>query len=396
MFLEKLNSRFAIKKQESIIKAMSALDIVSLAAENYAISYNTLKGGVGSGRHAMLAGAHKKAIAYHSSAALEFKGQDAGKLHESALEAHKTAMGLHENASNFPSASNAAMAATAKCKPLTEAAMKATPSNLPINKHELIIKYRTKGALGKHNKTPPIASNMGHNAEPHTEPTSTMGDGHTSEAIHEAFNASGKSFGGTTSFAPNVMFHSGENAKANASIHEGALHGHLQDNGYKQGEITHSGDVTHTEYAHPNGSKVTVNAGTSGYRTFVGFKHTEGSSIPSTTSKTKPLPLAATPKNASAIGEDGIVNKTKLKSGLNKIANLTNNNDHNKALELGAKLIGRKDIADKARQLSIKHKYLGHMPPELIQQRSSLHDELHAHAKKVLSPEQAHSLYMSY
>ena len=335
------------------------------------------------------------------------------------------------------------------------------------------------------------------------------GEGHSSEDVHEAFNKTREHFGGN-SFTPNVSMHS---SKANAELHEAAMHSHLQDSGFKQGTIHNENNIVSTEYSHPNGNKVLLNAGSAGSRNFVGYHHEtpEGraadfgskpkeaetpkatnimsdlnslkekhsgfignddsgvglisnntanadiykkhihealtskgyskgkeaidlnggvsskydkagsptiethhailrgrhhitvaqTSAPlaapvATPASPKALPAAAKQRSASAVGADGSVDTAKFKKGLSKIAGMTDVNDHNNALAHGAKLIGRPDIAAKAKAIDKEHMRLGHMPSHLSSQRSALHDDLAAHAKKVLSPEQAHALHMSY
>ena len=329
MFLDQLNARLAIKKQDAIYSSMSALDKVSLAVETQTtMEYEILKGlGKGSGR-----------------------GRPKGSKNK-----------------NAPKGS-------------VSAAPVATPSKVPS-------KAPDEDAYG-----------------------------HSAEDVHDAFNHSGGVMLGGTNFTPNVMMHKD---KANMQIHAGAMHGHLQDSGFTKGTSTTDNGTTRTEYNHPNGTRVNLNEGTSsGGRNFVGYSHETKANraadfadkpkespakghdfdLEPLTPKDMPkaLPAAAIPKNTSAIGSDGKVSPTKFKNGLTKVANLTDNNDHNMALYHGAKLIGRNDIAAKAKEISKQHMKQGYMSDDLIAQRGQLHNQLAEHAKKVLSPEQAHSLYMSY
>jgi hypothetical protein len=104
----------------------------------------------------------------------------------------------------------------------------------------------------------------------------------------------------------------------------------------------------------------------------------------------------ATKDSISVVGTDGVLNEPRFKRGLTKIASLTDNNFHAKSIAHGARLLGRNDLAKKADDIEKEHIRVGYLSPELGYKRQDVYKELHDHAKKVLSPENAKKLYMSY
>jgi hypothetical protein len=66
---------------------------------------------------------------------------------------------------------------------------------------------------------------------------------------------------------------------------------------------------------------------------------------------------------------------------------MTDNNDHGGAIMHGARLLGRKDLHDKAKDIRAAHLKAGHLTSELSEKRNVVGNELDAHAKATLSPE---------
>ena len=84
----------------------------------------------------------------------------------------------------------------------------------------------------------------------------------------------GSAYGGGPQGGSNVTMHRGPNAEANRLLHEGAMHAHLQDSGYTKGETRTDGSVHSTDYHNAKtGDRVTLNAGVSGGRNYVGYTH---------------------------------------------------------------------------------------------------------------------------
>ena len=75
-----------------------------------------------------------------------------------------------------------------------------------------------------------------------------------------------------------------------------------------------------------------------------------------------------------------------FKKETNKIAKLTDENWHGKAIEHGAKILNRPDLEDAAKQVNKEHMKAGHISGELYKRRNDIGDELHDHATKSLSP----------
>ena len=71
----------------------------------------------------------------------------------------------------------------------------------------------------------------------------------------------------------------------------------------------------------------------------------------------------------------------------NKLAKLTDRNDHNGALLEGAKIIKAKRLANIMKSIIAIHKEEGSMPVELMRYRDSISRRLMHLAKKKLSPE---------
>jgi len=98
----------------------------------------------------------------------------------------------------------------------------------------------------------------------------------------------------------------------------------------------------------------------------------------------------------SVVGSDGKFDESRFKSGVTRIEKLTDRNFHAKAISHGAKLLGRNDLSKQADDIDKQHVKLGYLSDELSTKRRKVYDDLHAHAKEVLSPENAKKLYMAY
>jgi hypothetical protein len=79
-----------------------------------------------------------------------------------------------------------------------------------------------------------------------------------------------------------------------------------------------------------------------------------------------------------------------------QIAKLTDNNDHGKALAVGAKMLGLKDLEKKVILVGELHKLEGSLPSGLKQYRDTLYDTLMAEAKKLLGDAEYKQFYGSY
>ena len=439
-FLDQLNARLAVKKQVS----MTALDRVSLAAATQAtLEHAVLKSGIKGmhkGVHNALANLHKRAdvetansqrlmagnypTGYHASQSnIHEDLADAYRSHgiESTADYHDRLAVAHDKKAGGDG-SGLRQNKVAKADPnsfeeVFKGLGKGSGRGRPKGSKNGVYQSGPKANKPAEAAKPEGAGEGGSYVAPKPNVTGDAGTGHSAEDVQDAFTATGKDHFGGTSFTPNVIMHTD---KAKAELHEGAMHGHLQDSGFQAKKVHNENGIISTEYEHPNGTKVLLNAGKAGStRHFVGYHHStpedraadfggkpkaKESDAPKAATTPAPAPAATAPKavplaakpNPSAIGADGKVDVAKFKKGLKKVANLTDINDHNMALHHGAKLVGRDDIADKAKAISKQHLKQGHMSDDLIKQRSALHYELAAHAKKVLSPEQAHALHMSY
>lgn len=425
MFLDQLNARL-VKKQEP----KSALDTLSIAVENYAtISNHILKSGI-KGMHK---GMHKDALAnLHKRADVEtgnsqrlMAGNYPTGYHSSQSSTHEDlAAAFRSHGLENPAEYHDKLAVAHDKRAGGDGSGLAQNKVAKEEQKDTVSIWkglgkgsgrgRPKGSKNGVRQTGPNAIKPATPSEPKPNINNEAGGGHSAADVKEAFDVSGK-HGGGHHFTPNVMMHKD---KDQAQIHSGAMHGHLQDSGFEAKKVHNENGIMSTEYEHPNGTKVLLNEGASGGRNFVGYHHdttatraadfggkpkaTAQAADPAKEAPTAPaasnpkaLPAAAK-SNPSAVGSDGTVDAAKFKKGLKKIAGLTDWNDHNMALYHGAKLIGRDDIAEKAKAISKQHLKQGHMSGDLISQRGQLHNQLAEHAKKVLSPDQAHALHMSY
>lgn len=89
----------------------------------------------------------------------------------------------------------------------------------------------------------------------------------------------------------------------------------------------------------------------------------------------------------SVVGDDGKFDKSKFDSGVKKIAQLTDNNFHTRAVMHGARMFGLMDKAKEADDIEKQHIKTGHITDELGARRRALSAHVTAHAKNVLSPE---------
>ena len=79
-----------------------------------------------------------------------------------------------------------------------------------------------------------------------------------------------------------------------------------------------------------------------------------------------------------------------------KIADLTDRNNHGEAIALGAKMLGHSHI-EKCMKLVIQlHKLEGSMPKPLMDYRHLLYTELMRHAKSTLSPDEYDQFYKAF
>jgi hypothetical protein len=112
------------------------------------------------------------------------------------------------------------------------------------------------------------------------------------------------------------------------------------------------------------------------------------------TPKASAAPEAATPKSklpAAAKQKGGVTTR-----GLNKIAQLTDVNDHGGAIMAGAKMLGRQDIHDTVKKIRDEHMKLGGLNEDLMNRRNAAYKELMAHSKATLSPEDHQKFYNSF
>ena len=94
--------------------------------------------------------------------------------------------------------------------------------------------------------------------------------------------------------------------------------------------------------------------------------------------------IADTQEMVSELGE---ATKASFDKSIEKIAQMTDDNDHHGAIKEAAKLLGNKKIEKVAGFMSQIQMTLGHTPYEMIQLRNSLWKTLDETAKKKLSPE---------
>lgn len=88
--------------------------------------------------------------------------------------------------------------------------------------------------------------------------------------------------------------------------------------------------------------------------------------------------------------------EAKTKNPYAKIAKMTDYNDHTGAIVAAAKMLSLKSVVDRAKLVDKLHDLEGGMPAELIKYRTSLYNELLAHAKKKLSPEEYDQLHGAF
>src|ERR1035437_8306075 len=347
MYLDQLNSRLAVKKQASL----NNLDKLVQAVEaQTSIESTVFKSGI-KGMHKgvrrdSLANLHKRADVETGNSQRLMAGNYPTGYHASQSNIHEDlAAAFRSHGLENPAGYHDRLAVAHDKKAGGDGSGLAQNN---VAKEEAFSIWKGLGK-GSGRGRPAGSKNKAKGGSPATAAASTepkpninneSGYGHNAEDVADAFNHSGGVMLGGTNFTPNVMMHKD---KAQAQLHEGAMHGHLQDSGFKQGKVEQDGGVTRTEYTHPNGTKVTLNAGSSGSRNFVGYHHEtpEGraadfGSKPKATAPAKEtpvanptvaagntpksLPAAAKPRNPSAVNADGSVDSVKFKKGLSKIA----------------------------------------------------------------------------
>ena len=98
----------------------------------------------------------------------------------------------------------------------------------------------------------------------------------------------------------------------------------------------------------------------------------------------------------AVIDQNGVVNQSAFNRGCGAVAKHTHWNMHANAISHAAKMLGRDDIKKRADDIEKQHIKDGHLTDENRKVRQSAFDDLMAHAKKVLSPENHKKLYKSF
>jgi hypothetical protein len=84
------------------------------------------------------------------------------------------------------------------------------------------------------------------------------------------------------------------------------------------------------------------------------------------------------------------------KKDLNKIAKYTDENFHGKAIQHGAKIIGRDDLEDKMKQINKEHIKAGGLSHDILRKRNDVSEEMFKHAKSKLHPSDYEKFHNSF
>lgn len=81
---------------------------------------------------------------------------------------------------------------------------------------------------------------------------------------------------------------------------------------------------------------------------------------------------------------------------LNRIKQLTSNNDHGEALVTAAKYFGCDELLERLMEINRKHMELGHLPIQLYGERYGIYQDLLAFARSRLSDADYQRLYAAF